>query len=192
MTFITLEEAAKISGKSTRTLRRQIDKLSDTVKNNVTKKDKNKLFISADFAKTLTNVTENVTDVTVKKYDSDDLKRQIFRLEKLLADKESELNQRIEKHLEDLRTFDFHKLNADDEKQKLLTEAKTEKQNLIIQKAILEERLESEKKNIQFEKSMFQERLESEKAKTRTSYFVAVLLFAFMIVLFFLISLQVF
>jgi hypothetical protein len=185
MTFITLEEAAKISGKSTRTLRRQIDKLSDTVKNNVTKKDKNKLLISADFAKTLTNVTENVTDVTVKKDDSDDLKRQIFRLEKLLADKESELNQRIEKHLEDLRTFDFHKLNADDEKQKLLTEAKTEKQDLIIQKTILEERLESNK-------LMFQERLESEKAKTRTSYFVAALLFVFLIVLFFLISLQVF
>ena len=178
MTFITLEEAAKISGKSTRTLRRQIDKLSDTVKNNVTKKDKNKLFISADFAKTLTNVTEsvteNVTDVTVKKDDSDDLKRQIFRLEKLLAEKESELNQRIEKHLEDLRTFKFHELNADDEKQKLLTEAKTEKQELIIQKAKLEERLESE------------------KAKTRTSYFVAALLFVFLIVLFLMISLQVF
>jgi CHASE3 domain sensor protein len=174
MTFITLEEAAKISGKSTRTLRRQIDKLSDTVKNNVTKKDKNKLFISADFAKTLTNVTKNVTDVTVKKDDSDDLKRQIFRLEKLLAEKESELNQRIEKHLEDLRTFKFHELNADDEKQKLLTEAKTEKQELIIQKAKLEERLESE------------------KAKTSMSYFVAALLFVFLIVLFFMISLQVF
>jgi polynucleotide 5'-kinase involved in rRNA processing len=177
MTFITLEEAAKISGKSTRTLRRQIDKLSDTVKNNVTKKDKNKLFISADFAKTLTNVTENVTDVTdvtVKKDDSDDLKRQIFRLEKLLAEKESELNQRIEKHLEDLRTFKFHELNADDEKQKLLTEAKTEKQELIIQKAKLEERLESE------------------KAKTSMSYFVAALLFVFLIVLFLMISLQVF
>ena len=177
MTFITLEEAAKISGKSTRTLRRQIDKLSDTVKNNVTKKDKNKLFISADFAKTLTNVTESVTDVTdvtVKKDDSDDLKRQIFRLEKLLAEKESELNQRIEKHLEDLRTFKFHELNADDEKQKLLTEAKTEKQELIIQKAKLEERLESE------------------KAKTSMSYFVAALLFVFLIVLFLMISLQVF
>jgi hypothetical protein len=167
MTFITLEEAAKISGKSTRTLRRQIDKLSDTVKNNVTKKDKNKLFISADFAKTLTNVTENVTDVTVKKDDSDDLKRQIFRLEKLLAEKESEL-------LETLRTFAFHKVNDDDEKQKLLTEAKTEKQDLLIQKAVL------------------QEKLESEKAKTRTSYFVAALLFVFLIVLFLMISLQVF
>jgi polynucleotide 5'-kinase involved in rRNA processing len=178
MTFITLEEAAKISGKSTRTLRRQIDKLSDTVKNNVTKKDKNKLLISADFAKTLTNVTEsvteNVTDVTVKKDDSDDLKRQIFRLEKLLEEKESELNQRIEKHLEDLRTFKFHELNADDKKQKLLTEAKTEKQDLLIQKAVL------------------QEKLESEKAKTRTSYFVAALLFVFLIVLFLMISLQVF
>lgn len=167
MTFITLEEAAKITGKSTRTLRRQIDKLSDSVKNNVTKKDKNKLLISADFAKTLTNVTENVTDVTIKKDDSDDLKRQIFRLEKLLADKEAEL-------LETLRTFAFHKVNDDDEKQKLLTEAKTEKQDLLIQKAVL------------------QEKLESEKAKTRTSYFVAALLFAFLIVLFFLISLQVF
>jgi hypothetical protein len=167
MTFITLEEAAKISGKSTRTLRRQIDKLSDTVKNNVTKKDKNKLFISADFSKTLTNVTENVTDVTVKKDDSDDLKRQIFRLEKLLAEKESEL-------LETLRTFAFHKVNDDDEKQKLLTEAKTEKQDLLIQKAVL------------------QEKLESEKAKTRTSYFVAALLFVFLIVLFLMISLQVF
>jgi hypothetical protein len=167
MTFITLEEAAKISGKSTRTLRRQINKLSDTVKNNVTKKDKNKLLISADFAKTLTNVTENVTDVTVKKDDSDHLKRQIFRLEKLLADKESEL-------LETLRTFAFHKVNDDDEKQKLLTEAKTEKQDLLIQKAVL------------------QEKLESEKAKTRTSYFVAALLFLFLIVLFFLISLQAF
>jgi hypothetical protein len=167
MTFITLEEAAKISGKSTRTLRRQIDKLSDTVKNNVTKKDKNKLFISADFAKTLTNVTENVTDVTVKKDDSDDLKRQIFRLEKLLADKESEL-------LETLRTFAFHKVNDDDEKQKLLTEAKTEKQELLIQKAKLEERLEFE------------------KSKTSMSYFVAALLFVFLIVLFLMISLQVF
>jgi hypothetical protein len=167
MTFITLEEAAKISGKSTRTLRRQIDKLSDTVKNNVTKKDKNKLFISADFAKTLTNVTENVTDVTVKKDDSDDLKRQIFRLEKLLAEKESEL-------LETLRTFAFHKVNDDDEKQKLLTEANTEKQELIIQKAILEERLEFE------------------KSKTSMSYFVAALLFVFLIVLFLMISLQVF
>ena len=167
MTFITLEEAAKISGKSTRTLRRQIDKLSDTVKKNVTKKDKNKLLISADFVTTLTNVTENVTDVTVKKDDSADLKRQIFRLEKLLADKEAEL-------LETLRTFAFHKVNDDDEKQKLLTEAKTEKQDLLIQKAILEERLKSE------------------KAKTRTSYFVAALLFVFLIVLFFLISFQVF
>jgi hypothetical protein len=171
MTFITLEEAAKISGKSTRTLRRQIDKLSDTVKNNVTKKDKNKLFISADFVKTLTNVTvnvtKNVTDVTIKKDDSDDLKRQIFRLEKLLADKESEL-------LETLRTFAFHKVNDDDEKQKLLTEAKTEKQELLIQKAKLEERLEFE------------------KSKTSMSYFIAALLFVFLIVLFLMISLQVF
>jgi hypothetical protein len=36
--FYTLEEAAKISGKSTRTLRRQIDKLDNQTAENVIKK----------------------------------------------------------------------------------------------------------------------------------------------------------
>lgn len=177
MTFITLEEAAKISGKSTRTLRRQIDKLSDTVKNNVTKKDKNKLLISADFAKTLTNVTENVTDVTVKKYDSDDLKRQIFRLEKKLDDKEVELKLMID----DIKLFTSKVLSLESEKGKIQIESKDK-----IEKA------ESDKQYLLIQKAVLQEKLETEKAKTRTSYFVAALLFAFLIVLFFLISLQVF
>jgi hypothetical protein len=86
-----------------------------------------------------------------------------------------------EKHIEDIKLFTSKVIYLEEGKSKLSADAKaefdkanTDKQDLLIQKAILEERLESE------------------KAKTRTSYFVAALLFAFLIVLFFLISLQVF
>jgi hypothetical protein len=199
--FHTIEEAAKTTNKSTRTIRRYIDKLDKDKYNSQVKIVKNKIYVSADFIDSFKgqNKIVNVKNVITKQNDVDDLKRQILRLEKKLDEKESELKLKEEKHIDDLKLFTSKVLYLEEEKSKDSSEAKSiikkieaEKNELLIQKAKLEERLESDKKNIQFEKSMFQERLESEKAKTSMSYFVAALLFVFLIVLFSMISLQVF
>jgi hypothetical protein len=183
--YYTIEEAAKISGKSTRTIRRHLDKLDDTVKANVTLKDKNKLFVSADFVKTLTDVTGNVkvnvTDVTVKNTDDDDLKRQISRLEKKLDEKESELKQMTEKHLDDIKLFTSKVLYLEEGKSKLSADAKAE-----LDKAT------SEKNELLIQKTRLEERLAGERSKSKTAYLIAGLLFAFVLIIFLLISLQVF
>jgi hypothetical protein len=183
--YITLEEASKLIGKSIRTIRRHLDKLDDSVTVNVTKKQNNKLLISQDFVKTLTDVTVNVTDnVTLdtgKKYDVDDLKRQILRLEKKLDEKESELKLKEEKHIDDLKLFTSKVLYLEEEKSKDSSEAKS-----VIKK------IEAEKNELLIQKAKLEERLVSEKSKISMTYFVAVILFVFLIVLFLMISLQVF
>jgi hypothetical protein len=183
--YYTIEEAAKLSGKSTRTIRRHIDKLDDTVKVNVTKKNKNKLFVSAEFVTTLTDVTENVkvnvTDVIVKNTDDNDLKRQILRLEKQLDEKDSQLKQMTEKHLDDIKIFTSKVLYLEDGKSKLSADAKAEL-----------EKANTEKKDLLIQKVRLEERLAGEQSKSKTAYLITGLLIAFLLIVLLLISLQVF
>lgn len=179
MTFYTLEEAAKLTNISVRTIRRYIDKLSDNDKKNVTKKEKNKLFVNADFVKRLTNVTDVTPDVTVKNIDSDDLKRQISRLEKKIDDKENEIKILTEKHLEDIKLFTSKVLYLEDGKTKLS------------EKAIIDfEKIQSEKNNLLIDKIKLEEKLTAEKNKSKTAYFVAALIFLILILLFVILSFQ--
>jgi hypothetical protein len=183
MTFYTLEEAAKLTNISVRTIRRYIDKLSDNDKKNVTKKEKNKLLVNADFVKRLTNVTVVVTDVTpdvtVKNIDSDDLKRQISRLEKKIDDKENEIKILTEKHLEDIKLFTSKVLYLEDGKTKLSEKAMTDF-----------EKIQSEKNNLLIEKIRLEEKLTAEKNKSKTVYLFTFLIFLILVLLFVILSFQ--
>lgn len=188
--FYTIEEAAKISGKSTRTIRRHLDKLDTETATNVIKKDKNKILLTADFVDSLTRQKKTVTtkNVTVKNTDDDDLKRQISRLEKKLDEKESEIKQ----HITDIKLFTSKVLSLESEKGKIQIESKAElekkeaeKNELLIQKTRLEEQLANEKTRLE-------EQLSTEQSKSKTAYLIAGLLFVFVLILFLLISLQVF
>jgi hypothetical protein len=181
--FHTIEEAAKTTNKSTRTIRRYIDKLDKDKYNSQVKIVKNKIYVSADFIDSLKgqNKIVNVKNVITKQNDVDDLKRQILRLEKKLDEKESELKLKEEKHIDDLKLFTSKVLYLEEEKSKDSTEAKS-----IIKK------IEAEKNELLIQKAKLEERLESEKSKISMTYFVAVILFGFLIVLFSMISLQVF
>lgn len=183
MTFYTLEEAAKNTGKTVRTIRRYIDKLSDNDKKNVTKKENNKLLVNADFVKKLTNVTvivtENVTDVTAKESDSDDLKRQILRLEKKLDDKESELKLMTDKHLEDIKILTSKVLSLEESKTKLSEKAITDF-----------EKIQAEKNDLLTQKIRLEEKLTAEANKSKTAYLFTFLIFLILIILCVLFSFQ--
>jgi|LakMenEpi03Aug12_release.lakeMendotaPanAssembly.Ray.scaffolds.fasta_scaffold529734_2 hypothetical protein len=185
MTFYTLEEASKQTGKTVRTIRRYIDKLSDNDKKNVTKKQNNKLLISEDFVKKLTNVTLNVTDVTpnvtLKEVDSDDLKRQISRLEKKLDEKESELKSMTNKHLEDIKILTSKVLSLEDAKTKLSEKAMTDY-----------DKIQTEKNDLLIQKTKLEERLAFEKSKNNMTYFFVFLFIVLLFLLFMIISFQVF
>lgn len=192
--YYTIEEAAKKIGKSTRTVRRYIDKLDKNSYASQIKFVNNKIYISADFLDSMTGQKKNVTvkNVTAKTADSDDLKRQIQRLEKKLDEKESELKQMTEKHLEDIKLFTSKVLYLEEAKTKLSDDAKAElekkeaeKNDLLIQKTRLEEQLANEK-------IILTEKLSTEQSKTKTAYLIAGLMFLFVLILFVLIAMQVF
>ena len=103
--YIPLEDAAKLIGKSTRTIRRYLDKCDKTM----SKKEGNKLFVKEEFVKKMTNDrTKNVKVVKDVK-EKEDTNQVLEVLKRELTSKEEQI-KRLEntndKLLDDLRNKD--------------------------------------------------------------------------------------
>lgn len=118
--YISLEEAAKLIGKSERTIRRYLDNYDKSM----SKKEKNKLLIKRKFVTLVTNgLTKDVkSDKDVKEVD-----QALERLKEELDDKKESikrLEQKNDKLLDDLRTKDSQLMKKDESLLKLVEDFK--------------------------------------------------------------------